>query len=263
MILYFSGTGNTRYCAEHLGRMLDTEVRCFTVGELRQPTYARFSSADKDIILMTPVYSWGLPPVVDEVLSRGRFEFAKDARVWLVMTCGDDTGLAARRWRRIMRDQNLEAAAAFSVQMPNTYVCMKGFDVDSDEVAGRKVEAAMERLKDIAGRIRGGLPCPDDMVKGSWAWVKSYIVYPWFVRFCMSPMQFEHTDACTGCGLCARSCPMENIVNSVDGRPDWGKHCAFCLRCYHICPVKAVQYGQTTAGKGQWRGLLKPFQSVR
>lgn len=67
----------------------------------------------------------------------------------------------------------------------------------------------------------------------------------------MSPKPFRHTEKCTSCGLCSRSCPMENIAMKPGG-PEWGKHCALCLRCYHICPTHAVAYGKATDGKGQY-----------
>lgn len=52
------------------------------------------------------------------------------------------------------------------------------------------------------------------MTRGSWAWLKTYIIYPWFAAFCMSPRPFHATAACTSCSLCARSCPLSNITMS-------------------------------------------------
>ena len=57
---------------------------------------------------------------------------------------------------------------------------------------------------------------------------------------------------CTGCGGCARSCPLGNIAMQPGGTPHWGNRCAMCLRCYHSCPRNAVAYGKATAGKGRY-----------
>ncbi|MDF2567273.1 MAG: Ferredoxin [Oscillospiraceae bacterium] len=46
-------------------------------------------------------------------------------------------------------------------------------------------------------------------------------------------------EACTGCGLCARSCPRENIMIQ-DKVPVFGGECVLCLKCIYGCPAKAL-----------------------
>ena len=59
----------------------------------------------------------------------------------MVATCGDDTGLTAREWTALMCEKGLTADAQFSVQMPNTYVLLPGFDVDSPTLEAEKFGA--------------------------------------------------------------------------------------------------------------------------
>lgn len=258
MIIYFSGTGNTRYCAEMLGRFLNETPTELSVPMLRQPSAANIVTNDKRIIFMFPTYSWGIPPVVKRLITNAHISFPADAMVWMVTTCGDDCGLIAAEWQAVMKNVGLRAAASFSVQMPNTYVNMKGFDTDSEELANAKVLAAEARLKDIAERISRGMPCEDDVLEGKYAWIKTNIIRPAFDRLCMSPRKFEvDSQKCTACGLCIRSCPMENIAPSQGGCPAWGPHCAMCLRCYHICPSHAIGYDGQTENKGQHQRFLR------
>ena len=106
----------------------------------------------------------------------------------------------------------------------------------------------------IAAKILKGYG-EGEMTRGSWAWLKTYIIYPWFAAFCMSPRPFHTTPACTSCSLCARSCPLSNITmqpaSPSSSTPVWGSRCALCLRCYHICPSRAVAYGSATASKSR------------
>ena len=47
------------------------------------------------------------------------------------------------------------------------------------------------------------------------------------------------SDACIGCGLCSRNCPMENIgIRDYGAVP--GKQCTMCYRCISLCPQKAI-----------------------
>lgn len=261
MIICFSGTGNTLYVASLLAEKTGLDIFRLEREALLSPSSVNLdtASADEKVIWAFPTYSWGVPPVVARFIR----EFTpgpvfRKSRQYMLTTCGDDMGLADRQWRALMAGRGLEAAAAFSVIMPNTYVCMKGFDVDSPEVARAKVNAAAGRVGEIAAAMNAG---GSDMLKrGSFPWIKSKIIYPWFVRFDMSPKPFRHTEACVGCGICARLCPMENIsMTRKSGQrpaPEWSDRCALCLRCYHACPHHAVAYGHTTDGKGrQWLGL--------
>lgn len=95
---------------------------------------------------------------------------------------------------------------------------------------------------------------PRDMVtRGRFARLKTSVIYPSFKHNGVKPQRFVVSDACTGCGICMRTCPMYNI-SMKDGKPLWGNNCAMCLACYHRCPAHAVMYGHTTRHKGQYRG---------
>lgn len=242
MIAVFSGTGNSLYAATLLSSRLGDKVVNYS------PEEALPHPSDGRIVWVFPVYSWGVPPVVEKWIER---TMCTHLDHYCVMTCGDDAGLTARQWRRLIERRGGRACSAFSVIMPNVYVLMKGFDVDSEEVARLKLSRVPARIEDIAEHISAGEEGIEDVVRGSFAWIKSKVIYPWFKRYAMSPKPFHPTEACTGCGSCARHCPLHNI-RMVDKRPQWGERCAMCLRCYHQCGSHAVAYGKVTAKKGRY-----------
>ena len=172
----------------------------------------------------------------------------------MVCTCGDDIGNAHKHWRKLIGSRGWYAQCAYSITMPNTYTLMKGFDVDDKELEQKKLTNASTRIAEIASKIATSNNS-DDVVRGSWAWVKTAIIYPYFKRYCMSPRPFHATDKCIGCGKCAKACPLNNISMS-NNRPQWNNHCALCLRCYHMCPIQAIAYGNATKGKGQYQELI-------
>ncbi len=249
MIPVFSGTGNSLYVARLLAA-----ADCLDDRVVRFPDCEEAAPGER-VVWCFPVYSWGVPPVVIKWIQSVAPSLKKSGHHYAVMTCGDDTGNAPSQWRRLMKKLGFEAAMAYSVQMPNTYVLMKGFDTDPVALEKEKLEAAPARVKLIAGNIRDNIP-GDLCVRGSWPWVKSAVIYPWFVRNAMSPRPFHPTPQCVGCGLCARTCPLGNITMK-DKRPSWGDNCVLCLRCYHICPHHAVAYGKATKDKSQYNTMLK------
>ncbi len=200
------------------------------------------------LIFVFPIHSWGLPKGLAKALAEMPVS-GTPAYCCMVATCGDDCGLAARQWRKVMLGHGLSADAAYSVQMPNTYVLFPGFDVDKKEVEARKLAAAPSATDVVARQIAAGEK-GDFTHHGAAAWLKTRVVYPWFMRD-MGDRKFTATDACTGCGKCAKICPLGNIT--IDSRrPQWHGNCINCLACYHNCPRHAVAYGSRTAGKGQY-----------
>lgn len=256
MIYCFSGTGNTLHVAKNLGILLGHEVHIFTASELREPENCVLQSEDGIVIWTFPTYSWGVPPIVRNIIRQATLDFGVDTVHLAVTTCGDDTGKLARMFRRDIGKRNLKGGAVYSVTMPNTYVMMKGFDTDPKDVAEAKIKRSAETIRQIADAISSGKTSKNDdiLIHGKFAWFKTAVIYPYFTRFDMSPKGFHvDTQKCIKCGKCAKTCPLKNIQSDEDGHPCWGDKCAFCTACYHVCPTHAVGWKKTTDGKGQVR----------
>lgn len=264
MIIYFSGTGNTAHLAKRLAELTgDTQLVELQKELLLHPEQVDIEVSGARVVWMFPTYSWGLPPVVVGFIKAAKLRSAGDVPHFMVTTCGDDIGNTDRQWRKLMAHRQWRTMNAYSVTMPNTYVMMKGFDVDSDELANAKMTKGETKIAEIAQAITTNPEVMSDVVRGSWAWVKSAIIYPYFIRFCMSPKPFHATDGCIACGKCAKVCPMDNITQETTHpkRPIWHSKCALCHRCYHACPVHAVAYGKATEDKGQFNHWLKQISN--
>jgi ferredoxin len=250
MIYYFSGTGNSRYVAEQLGKELTEEVAFMSLenaGELR----------GNSIGLVFPVYSWGVPPIVLDFIAKFPQNLLDEARrrgtpLWAVMTCGDEVALAPEMLEKALEKRGVYSESVWSVIMPNNYVLLPGFDVDPKDVEQEKLKAAPARISEIAEGIRKHRLVVD-VTRGKKGWLKTKTVYPLFKKWGISPKRWRSTEACVGCGICARSCPVGNIrMNEETRRPEWGDNCTSCVGCFHSCPRHAVEYGNMTKSKGQY-----------
>ena len=248
MITFFSGTGNSKAVAEMLAKQLrDSVVPAMDVLRLNREYVLREGEA---LGFVFPVYSWGPPEVVLKLVDSLRLT-AVPSYVYFICTCGDDTGKTADIFCKAVAERGWRCAAGFSVVMPNTYVCLPGFDVDSQDVEKRKIAGAARRVMDLAERIANREE-RFDCHEGTVPRLKSYAIRPVFNKFLTNPKRFQVSAECVSCGKCIRVCPTRNITWK-DGRPSWGDDCTMCLACYHHCPKHAIGYGGQTKNKGQYK----------
>lgn len=239
MILYFSGTGNSRYVAEKLAELLGEELV-----NMESSRSLPAMTDDEPLGIVFPVYAWGLPRIVTDYLANKQIT---NKFVWTVMTCGDDMGYADVILEKTIKRR---VDAAYSLKMPNTYVSLPGFDVDSPELATKKIKETESQLPRIAESIRNKENC-SELTRGDMAWMKTYVLRPLFDKFLVTDKFFKTTPDCSSCGLCAKQCPAKDIVMTA-GVPTWqSKDCTGCLRCYHKCPKRAIEWGKFTKNKGQ------------
>lgn len=77
-------------------------------------------------------------------------------------------------------------------------------------------------------------------------------VNPIFYKMIVKADDFKASEACTGCGLCVRKCPMNNI-QLREKKPVWGRNCTHCMACICYCPTEAIEYGKKSIGKPRYQ----------
>ena len=176
MILYFSGTGNSRWVAQQLASV--SNERIYDLSKLLFSDVYELKRGEA-LGVVFPVHAWGPPEIVLRCISLLKLSAVPDY-VYFVCTCGDDTGKTEDLFCRAVSGRGWHCDAGFSVVMPNTYVCLPGFDVDALNVEKVKCDKAKERLTLIEERVfwkKHGFDCKE----GRMPWLKTYVVRPLFV----------------------------------------------------------------------------------
>ncbi|MDE6695349.1 MAG: EFR1 family ferrodoxin [Muribaculaceae bacterium] len=253
MIYYFSGTHNSRYAALRLGSMVGEDVRF--IPNLDPYTQTIDLQKDKSIGFVFPVYAWGVPPIVIDFIERLPESLidtieAYSVYVWCVLTCGDETGMAVEMLRKALSKKGIKLSSSWSLIMPNVYVLLPGFGTDSKDVEEKKLKDAVGRIESIAGKVKSRIQ-ESDVHLGPFPKLKTSLVYPLFKKWGVNTKKWHYTEACIGCGKCAKACPVGNVA-MVDGHPKWGTDCTSCCACYHVCPTNSSQYGNITKNMGQY-----------
>ena len=255
MVYYFSGTGNSAYVAKTISNLLGTSLKF-----IPSVSTEREIHDGSDLILVFPVYAWGVPPLIIDFIHKMDLSYFDELKrnqnnVWVIMTCGDEVALAPEMIEKAFDKKEIKITGIWSVIMPNNYVLLPGFDVDPYDVEQKKLEEVPSRILEIATSISSGNKC-FDVVRGKFKWIKTKLIYPLFRKWGIIDRKWHPLPDCISCGRCASVCPNKNILMKKQ-LPSWGKNCCSCLACYHICPVHAVAYGKSTLKKGQYYFPLK------
>lgn len=244
MVVYFTGTGNSRWCARKLAERLDDELLDCS-GYIRHNIAADLISG-KPWVFVSPTYAWQLPHVFADFIRSGNFAGQEDA--YFVMTCGSDIGNAVQSIETLCREVGLNCKGVLPVVMPENYIAM--FEVPEAAKAAEIRAAAEPVLQEAAAEISQGMPFAGRKITAADR-LKSGIVNKAFYRMFMKTKDFYATDACIGCGVCAERCVLQNI-SIRDGKPIWGDACTHCMSCICGCPAEAIEYGSKSKRKPRY-----------
>lgn len=242
MVLYFSGTGNSRYAAKKIAEVSGDEIISINQ-RIKDGDYSPVKS-DKPLVFVGPVYAGRLPRIMDEYIKKVTFSGSNQA--YFIGTC------AATPWQTVsyvekMCEQKQFSLLGFnSVVMPQGYIA--GGGTQPKEVNDKILAEAAPKIEKIAETVRDKQILPKEQPGKA---VMSKILNPIMYSMMISAKGFAVTDQCAGCGKCVDRCPLNNI-KLVNGKPSWGKDCTHCMACIAGCPKEAIEYGKKTQGKPRY-----------
>jgi len=248
MILYFSGTGNSRYAAELISKITSNEL--VSMNRLIKTKSKETHKSEKPFVFVCPVYAGRIPRVVEKYIRETKFEGTK--KTYFVVTCAETPWITASYIEKMCTEKGFTLLGFNSVIMPQGYVAMGGTKPPAESKI--ILDEATPKIKKIAELIAGGQLLQKEVPGKS---TMSKLLNPIMYAFMVKSKDFYATNSCTGCGKCAERCPLNN-VKLVSGKPQWGAECTHCMACIAGCPNKAVEYGKKTKGIPRYYNTQEP-----
>lgn len=233
--IYFSGTGNSKYCIEKFLKEYNTETRAISI---ENKDVIQQIQKHKEIIFSYPVQYSNIPKILKDFIINNH-DLWKDKKIFVIATMGLFSGDGAGILARLLEKNGANIIGGLHLKMPDSIcderVLKRSLDNNKKIVANaeKKIKEAVQDLQN------GNAPQEGIGILYHLAGLFGQRLY-----FINKTKKYSHklkinTRECVGCGKCADLCPMKNISLS-NGIAVSDNQCTMCYRCISKCPKQAI-----------------------
>ncbi|MBD5512274.1 MAG: 4Fe-4S binding protein [Lachnospiraceae bacterium] len=233
--IYFSGTGNTKYCVEKLMQAYDPMAE---VTSIEEENVVQKISLHSEIVIGYPVQFSNIPRMVKDFIADNPSAW-KGRNVFVVATMGLFSGDGAGILARLLRKYGANIIGGLHLKMPDSI---------GDEKALKRplhknqelVAKAVQKIEKAAQELKDGNP-PQEGLGFLYhaAGLLGQRLYFYNKTKNYSDRLKIDENACVKCGKCAAVCPMHNISMGEE-KAIPGNKCTMCYRCISLCPTRAI-----------------------
>ncbi|MBQ6181967.1 MAG: EFR1 family ferrodoxin [Ruminococcus sp.] len=239
MILYFSGTGNSKFAAEFLADHLKDQ--CISMNYILKHKEDPSFISEKPFVVCAPIYAGRFPSIIMKLIRRAQLAGSK--RIYYLATLASKSCSCEQSLRKLTSEKHMEMGGLFFLSMPNNYVL--GGNIPSKDDAEYQIKyVAVPELYRIAETIEMNDVLPEGDTNSVTTAISSS-VNSLYSKFMVSSDNYVVNDDCVVCGKCEKHCPVNNII-IINGDPVFRKRCIGCYGCINICPKKAINIGKKT-----------------
>lgn len=262
LILYFSGTGNTKFIAERLTEYFNNkyyDFDCYSVEDFDPSELKNYNF----LIFGFPVYARDLPSFLKDYIKE--LSLPKSKGIIIYSTAGKNGGNATRKTAKLFSKLNFIPVFTKEFKMPsndgllaetkNSEKVKKIVNTDFKKIKSLKIaiDEIAEKAKYYSEKklTKDNIYLPRRKILASFIDITIRIIFKLIKKWLVS--KFRTDDKCSLCSYCEEICPSDNIVIK-NGSVQFLDSCYICLRCINQCPNEAIQIAKLTKDKFRYKG---------
>lgn len=240
LLVYFTGTYNTRYLSDWLQCQLEDEGWIVDLHEIDPSRRYRINFKGYNLLgLGYPIHGYAAPWAFLRFVRQQ--QFPRGLQTFIYKNSGE-TELAndasSQYVLRKLRRSGIRVENEYHFLMP--YNIHFRFD---DRLVKEILGMDAKLMKIMVHEVTRQIPSP--LRAGLWAKIVCRAVSPLqYIAGDVNSFLYKVDNAkCKHCNLCINSCPTHNIYADTDGRIRFHHHCLMCMRCSFYCPTAAIDIG--------------------
>ncbi|MGL5067712.1 MAG: EFR1 family ferrodoxin [Sarcina sp.] len=249
VVLYFSGTGNTKYLANKFAEKMDGESHSIE----EKVDFEKLILGSDRVTFCYPIYGSCVPRIMTEFVMKYK-KFLNNKKLVILVSQMMFSGDGARTFTDLLDGIKYEVIYAEHFDMPLNIPNVPVINVKNGDKLKHKIEKVDKKLDKVCENIKTGV-----------VEKRGFNKFSKFIGYNSQRKGFEKletkkkeivkvNDDCILCTKCVRVCPMNNLfVDNVKiGSKD---QCTFCNRCVNVCPKKAITILYHNKVRNQYKGI--------
>ncbi|MDV4152237.1 EFR1 family ferrodoxin [Clostridium sp. AL.422] len=241
IILYFSGTGNTKFIANKIAEEFyknGCEIDTYSIEEkidLKNVSYDY-------LILGFPKYFEYIPKFFIEYLEDNLSDTSKEIKTMIFSTGRDRAKTYFNELEKKLLTKNYRVIVTKNFQMPDNYTLSKGYKKLTRKDYKEIFDSSLVEIKDAVVNF-----LMDNYMKENVNEIKASI-YKTINKMktkdlYKNSVKYSVNSDCDKCNLCVKICPTKNIDN-IGGDIKFRDNCIMCCRCVNACPKNSIMYNE-------------------
>lgn len=236
--IYMSGTGNTRHCITKLLGLLDPDAELLMLSLANENQVIEKIRQNDTIILAYPTQFSNVPFMVRDFIHRNP-DIWTGKKVLCMTTMGAFSGDGAGCSARLLKKRGAIIIGGLQIRMPDA-VCDSKLLKKNLEENQKIIQDADHKIERIAKAILDNGKYPKEGINFPAHLIGLFGQRLWFYGKTNGySKKLKISDACVGCGLCSKNCPMKNL-KIQEGRAVSKGRCTMCYQCISTCPKQAI-----------------------
>ena len=259
IMLYFSGTGNSKYIAELFCRYAGAE--CYSIED--GVDFDEIIRAHDTVAFCYPIYGSRVPLIMREFVAN-YIPCFKGKKLIIFATQLTFSGDGARVLCDLFPENYIDVIYAEHFFMPNNVCNFALLRKTSDKNVQNRLKMADKKMERVCLNIKNGIIKKRGFSSAARLLGKIQ-GKPWqgdsknaFAAERTMEYKAKHSvkidGDCNVCGVCVKRCPMRNLENR-QGKIEHNNNCTVCYRCINLCPNKAITVFFDKKPQWQYKGL--------
>lgn len=239
LLLYFSGTGNTKFIAEKIQD--DFMKQNYTLHKKSiEDTKVIYIDNYDFLILGYPIYCMYPPIFFINYVKNNIPPCKEEKQVILFANMAANTKSDFKELEKILNEKNYKVVLTKTFQMPNNYVLDGKYKLTKEHL----IEGILNNtINDVHSLVKDFINKNYKKENMMWPMGKFFkILSISSTKYMNNTVKnFSVNETCTKCMKCKNNCPRKNI-SFIDNKIVFNNNCILCTRCINGCPVNAILY---------------------